>query len=373
MKDCCAATCSQPHCGTVGSFTEAFGVAVNASEVVGFPDCKDPSMVPITIHVQNFVNSWEPQYFDLWWLCGMDNETLREDLVQMFGDLDGIRANFDEFVSWVNENSYCGEMVPYTSETLSYVISDPIIPSMSLYCDQKNVLSINIDKSMEDKYEVVMVEDGAKCTFDIENATLDGGFSFLQEVEPTWYINYTIYHDKAMQVKIDEGFSFEEGTKQFTRIPDCFLDTILGYSYDSQNFDYIDLTRKFNWLVEHDTRNQPCSSDFSIERYALSVTNMVSNYSASVWKNDDMHCVWPRVKCKQGLVVSLKELYGEAGQFIPEEVGMLTNLETLDFSYHGLTGSIPTEVGLLTELTYLSLSKSPFSFFLTLRNIYIFV
>ena len=38
-----------------------------------------------------------------------------------------------------------------------------------------------------------------------------------------------------MQVSIDEGFSFEEGTKQFTRIRDCFLDTIFGYDYDFQH------------------------------------------------------------------------------------------------------------------------------------------
>ena len=37
-----------------------------------------------------------------------------------------------------------------------------------------------------------------------------------------------------MKVLIDEGFSFEEGTKQFMRIRDCFLDTIFGHGYDSQ-------------------------------------------------------------------------------------------------------------------------------------------
>ena len=68
-----------------------------------------------------------------------------------------------------------------------------------------------------------------------------------------------------MQVKIEEGLSFGEGTKQFMRIQDCFLDTIFGYGYDSQQINYIDLTRKYNWIVENDAGNKPCSRDFSME------------------------------------------------------------------------------------------------------------
>ena len=96
------------------------------------------------------------------------------------------------------------------------------------------------------------------------------------------------------------------------RIHDCFLDTIFGYGYDSQyiiNYSYSDLTRKFNWLAEHDAEHQPCSSDFSMEIYALSIMNMAltSNVSndSELWMNDDMHCMWPSVECKQGLVVGL--------------------------------------------------------------------
>ena len=62
-----------------------------------------------------------------------------------------------------------------------------------------------------------------------------------------------------MQVTIDKGFSFEEGTKQFIRIQDCFLDTIFCYGYDFQNIDYGDLMRKLNWIAEHDAGHQPCT------------------------------------------------------------------------------------------------------------------
>ena len=261
MKDCCAATCSQPFCGA-GNLNKAFGVTLNASGVVGFPDCIDPSMVPITIHVQNFVNSYEPQ-FALTDDNGYDAD-FRNNLTSKFGDLEGIRGNFNDFITWMNNNDPNGD--PWSKEELSSILSDSISPSLSLYCDQKNVISISMDNFMENNSETVMVEDGAECTLEIENTT--------DARKSLWYINYTIYHDEAMQVKIEEGFSFEEGTKQFIRIQDCFLYTIFGHGYDFQDINYSDLARKFNWIVEHDVGNQPCSSDFSMERYALNVMNM---------------------------------------------------------------------------------------------------
>ena len=341
MKDCCVATCSQPFCGA-GNLIKAFGVALNddAGDNTGgdgFPDCIDPSMVPITIHVQNFVSSYE-------------TKTTWED---------------------------CH-------------------PSLSLYCDKKNVISIIMDKSMEGNSETVMVEDGAECTLEIQNTTSTAGgctlviqntTTFLsRSIDVIWFFNYTIYHDEA-SVKIDGGSSFEDGTKEFFRIPDCFLDTIVDYSSDSQTILYNDLTRKFNWLAEHDAGNQPCSSDFSIERYALSIMNMPSimpminltlpmiNLTSNViddsklWMNDNRHCMWPSVECSQGFVVGLDltKVDGISGYTIPNEIGILTNLQKLDLYSTGLIGSIPTEVGLLTELTSLRLSKRLFSFFTCMR------
>ena len=334
---------------------------MNISGDVGFPDCIDPSMVPITIHVQDFVSSVEPQFF----LSHLEDDygydaDFRKNLTSKFGDLEGIRENFNEFITWMNEFESNG--YTWSKDDFFYIISDPISPSLTLYCDQKNVISISMNKSMEDNSETVMVRDGAECTLEIENTP--------NWDESIWYFNYTIYHDKDMQVKIDKGFSFEEGTKQFMRIQDCFLDTIFGYDYDFQNINYGDLIRKFNWNVEHDVGNQPCSSDFSKERYALSImnmpmTNLTSNVSddSELWMNDDMHCMWPSVECSQGFVVGLDLTAveglgsGESGFIIPNEIGILTNLQVLDLSGTGLIGPIPTEVGLLTELSSLRLCK----------------
>ena len=186
-----------------------------------------------------------------------------------------------------------------------------------------------------------------------------------------------------VQVNIDEGFSLKEGTKQFMRIQDCFLDTIFGYGYDFQNINYGNLTRKVNWIMEHDAKNQPCSSDFSIERYALSIMNMPSimpminltspminltstlSDDSELWMNDNRHCVWPSVKCSQGFVVGLdlSDVEDMSGNTIPTEIGILSNLKELNLRDTKLIGYIPTEVGYLTKLTNLDLRKGLFLFY----------
>merc|ERR1711865_765987 len=104
-----------------------------------------------------------------------------------------------------------------------------------------------------------------------------------------------------------------------------------------------------------------------MERYALNLMNMAlinitSNVSddSELWMNDDMHCIWPSIECKHGLVVGLDltKVDGISGYTIPNEIGILTNLEELDLSGTGLIGSIPTEIGLLTELTWMYLDNN---------------
>ena len=97
--------------------------------------------------------------------------------------------------------------------------------------------------------------------------------------------------------------------------------------------------------MENDAGNQPCSSDFPMEKYALSIMNMplinlASNVSddSELRMNDDMHCLWPGVECKQGLVVGLTEVDGISGYTIPNEIGILTNLKKLSVYDTGLIG-----------------------------------
>lgn len=41
---------------------------------------------------------------------------------------------------------------------------------------------------------------------------------------------------------------------------------------------------------------------------------------------------------------------------LPSEIGLLTDLQSLDLSYNSITGTIPTQLGLLSQLSYLDIA-----------------
>lgn len=344
MKDCCAATCSQSNCG-LGALPEAFGVTFNISGN-GFPDCKNPAMVPLVLSVYNFVSSFEPRYY-LPDSLRLDQDSTKQALSK-FGSLREIRANFDEFVSWLEDNNFLHLV------DLSLFKNDPLDTYLDLYCDQRLVVSINLDYRMENKSHVVKVEDGAKCTLDID--------SQANTRTQLWYINYTIFHDEDMQIKINEGFTYEDGLVNFRRVQDCFLDTLFSYGYNLDKITYSELTRKLEWINKHDPQNKLCSDNFSIERYALSMMNFAITTNGTddsgLWMTSDMYCLWPSIDCERSSVIRLDlSIYNDISGYIPLEIGLLSNLQRLDLGKSGLTGSIPTEVFSLSKLTHLNFSE----------------
>ena len=123
--DCCSSTCTGLSCG-IEALGNAFGSVNTFGD--GFPDCKDPSMVPVTIRLSNFSSSRDPELLNL----SDDNLRFIDDHV----------PNFWKF--------------------------DPVDILLLLTCDGKRVLKIYVDKTMTNKTETVMVKDGADCTMMIE-------------------------------------------------------------------------------------------------------------------------------------------------------------------------------------------------------------
>jgi hypothetical protein len=96
MKDCCAATCTQSICGT-DAINEAFGVTNVSGD--GFPHCRDSVMVPLTIHLDDFIESKEPQFF-------LDElYDANEYMINKYDSIDAIVSNIDEFAAELYDNS----------------------------------------------------------------------------------------------------------------------------------------------------------------------------------------------------------------------------------------------------------------------------
>ena len=133
--DCCAATCTQSHCGK-GALDNSLFFDTNITSGDGFPTCIDRSMVPVTI---------------------------RLDQVIISSDQNDTSSNGNEEQNLI----------------------------LKLDCDEYNVFSINATKSMETKNETVMVNDGANCTFIIEELSHN-------DTDLFWDVEYSVFYDHGV-------------------------------------------------------------------------------------------------------------------------------------------------------------------------------
>jgi len=161
--DCCGATCHQLNCG-IEALKDPFGKAGITG--VGFPDCIDPNMVPITVLLEN------------------------------------VTSNFN----------------------------------LKLVCDEMSLLSINVDKSMENKTETVMTNDGAGCTLSLTNATTYDPDWFNSQAITVLHGNESSVNENSVVIHKSNANDFvpEQGYYvDFQRIPKCFFNP--GYELEGFN------------------------------------------------------------------------------------------------------------------------------------------
>lgn len=358
----------------------------NATQGIGFHDCKNPELVPITISLNEISTSRNPNVLKV----------------------------SESFVEEYNLN----RGVDFWTET-------PAKAFVNIDCDHAHVLSMYIDDTMKRKTETVYVEDGASCDISVSNTTDDVDKSYNP---PIWYIDYTIYHGNDTTNEMISCFSGQLQTIDFKRIPECYFDKLSDYIKVSSAYTAgIDMTHSLSWLVDEDSEYSQCDNPFLIERYALgaiyfgapahssvvtvdnSVDNTDTNWTdtdiywndtdfyrndteynlttpriteyimpekvleikrtdyaipdiddTNVWLKKEHHCRWVNVVCNEGTVESLlihKDLDGT----ISTSIGLLTGLTRLEYEESGVYGTIPSEIGLLTKLTGLNIDTNGLS------------
>ena len=126
-------------------------------------------MRPLTIYLDDFVSSNYQRYRTY---SRYDSLNV---LDKKYADLDTILDNIDDFFLDY-KNATGSEMeANYLIESLS---KDHVMPPLLLDCDGKNVLSINLNKSMTNEPQTVKVNDRAECMLIIKNTT--------NNYEPIW-------------------------------------------------------------------------------------------------------------------------------------------------------------------------------------------
>ena len=126
-------------------------------------------MRPLTIYINDLVSS-RINYRPWFRLDVLDKK---------YTDADTILDNIDEFV--LNYKNATGDGDKEANEWIEWLSEDPVMPPLLLDCDGKNVLPINVNKSMTDRSETVLVNDRAECMLIIKNTAT----SILGN-EPIW-------------------------------------------------------------------------------------------------------------------------------------------------------------------------------------------
>jgi hypothetical protein len=294
--DCCAASCEHPDC-LLPRKIDAFG---NADVFgIGFPDCKDKRMKPINIRLHEIKSSHD--------------------------------ETFSDFTPCLIE--------PQVED--AWRTMEPKDTMMSLSCDEKLVLVINIDKSMENKTQTVLVTDEAKCKLrfitsanEYESAAKLAKSNLLCS-DPIWYADYTIFHEitsdtEMEQVKILSQNSSEKAAF-FQRIPECFFDKLRNFVDILSIYNRsTPLNKAINWLLSGNiTRLSECKNKFFLERFALSFTKFAMAGSDGLIQYG-YHCYWPWARCNIGGHVNEIHLINASLQGgIPSQLTLLSKLENI--------------------------------------------
>jgi len=334
--DCCAATCKKTNCGQDGA-KGAFGN--NFTEGIGYRNCVDPNMVPLTINLDRITSSRNPEILE---------------------------------VTKEQEDEY------FREKDIKFWEQDPVTPFFIVDCDDDNMLSIYIDKSMESNSETIYVRDGARCKVSVSNTT---NFEAKWDNDPIWWVEYTVYHGPTTEHIILSGDSGVESTVSFHRVPECYFKKLEGSVKVSTAYsNRLDSTLALDWLINDKSGNSKCDDDFLIERFALAAVNFAAPISAglsressnssesgyfnimqfndeALWISTPQQCRWDNIACEEGSVETLavrsKDLFGT----ISTSIGLLTGLRRLDYDANDMYGTIPTEIGLLTNLEGLDIDN----------------
>jgi len=307
--DCCVSTCDGVSCG-VGDMTEAFDQELLRSGN-GYPYCIDPEMVPLTITM---------------------NHTIDPDFFSGFEDTDG--GTFESY--FVQVSCKGGEEIPLR---VALNPENPRKASQTLYvADQMgdcelSFLGIQSTSLFNATFQLIdgLPEDaeGANVVSsemrDVSNVTKDATFLI-----PTLYA-------KCLKATLKD-----------------IVDASVYYSGNYQD-------EAMYWMNE-EIKHGRCANDeeWRIQRYAL-VALWTAEGSPVEWVNQNDHCLWSRINCKDNFPVVITHDGNTTGRLngtVATEIGLLTHLERIDVFTNDLYGTLPTELGLLTKLTFLGYAEN---------------
>ncbi|VEU38048.1 unnamed protein product [Pseudo-nitzschia multistriata] len=224
-------------------------------------------------------------------------------------------------------------------------------------CDEKKVLSIEINEGMANSHETIMVTDGARCTVEVNNPDHE------TTVDLTIFQGYGADNDPKI-LQINSGV---DEVSSFSAIPTCMFEqlsihdntnTTNFYSGSSQVLEAIE------WMIEDSTVYSECHTPNFVERFALSVLNYAAPTKSSdngLWIDKNAPWEWDEVEYINGSLSALDLSEASLEGTISTYIGLLTSLSRISMSDNGLTGKLPSEIGLISSLESLEMGNNALS------------
>lgn len=307
--DCCGATCNLFECGA-GALYQAFNVTLNEAGD-GFPYCKNPDMVNITIRI----NSIETK------------ETLDTSLIRV----------------------------------------NTTLPLLTVACDERTYMMVKLQNDMNDKNETVSMSDAANCTI----TTISEEIEDLQDYANSKFVNESLIkwatsavHYEIYQVEGEETIMILNETNQtnsinnFQLVPKCYftklsdhVDLATLYGKDTSQ------TNAIYWLMKDKSRYSSCEMPNFLERYALTVMffdTILDNETG--WIDTNTQCRWDPVICGSGGYLNTLDFFEMRMKgTIATEIGLFPHMSVIR-SDNSFTGTLPTELGQLKQLKTIQLA-----------------
>jgi len=296
--DCCAATCTNPNCG-IEALEKAFDTEILPIPGNGFPSCKDPSMVPVIIRLDQILIS--------------KNDT--------------------------SSNA-----------------------KLKLDCDGRNVFLINVNQSMVMKNETVMVRDEVKCTLKIEefNNYRQQSWEVYYSVfygYSQYDKQFEIYRGKSNSTENNDEYFSVDGifSKNSITSKIGLLTNLMRLDLDYNSLTGT-LPSEIGLLSNLNTINL---NNNSLTGTLPSEIGLLSNLNTIDLGDNSLTGTLPS---EIGLLSKLNTIdfrgilnYDSLTGTLPSEIGLLSNLTHIDLWDNSLTGTFPSEIGLLSNLNYIDL------------------
>ncbi|CAJ1952897.1 unnamed protein product [Cylindrotheca closterium] len=322
--DCCGESCEGSNCGFAG-LSLPFGLDSQSTTVetydaasFGYEFCRDPSMAPITIQLDQF-----EVFYDEYWST-------------ILGNRDG-----KPFCSTSSLNVRCN------SKTYMH------FPQHVLFNQS------DCDQSFE---QTIMVPFGSTCELSV-NVACFGPFCLDHEVSILYGNSTASEPILTASVKSQAQFAFGVPTK-------CLTDVLLERS--NQRSSLFDLSTPqgiaANSLSNDGLSEFLCANNTGavLERFALTVFNASVGFKSSNWAAFQCHG-WgiPAVKttCTNNSITSLVlsvDATSKQGT-IPSEIAFLSNIDHIALRSNSIVGSLPSTLGNLLTVRTLELWNNTIS------------